>query len=59
MVLSRKAIALLTTGSLVTALLAACSSNNTTPNAIGGPSGILPTQCRGAEQGCACAAEGQ
>lgn len=58
MVLSRKAIALLSTGSLVTALLAACSGNNTTPNAVGTPS-VGPTACRAPQQGCACASEGQ
>lgn len=58
MLISRKAVALLSSGCLVGALLAACSSNNTTPNAVG-VVGIVPSQCRTPTEGCACSTEGQ
>ncbi len=53
----RTPLAALGSGFLVAAMLAACSSAEPLPNAVGTP--VIPGQCRTPTSGCACATEGQ
>lgn len=55
---SRHALALLVSGSLVCAVLAACSSNNTAPVGINNQAPPPPAQCTTPTAGCECSGEG-
>jgi len=56
-VIPRKTLALLSSGCLLAAVLAACSSNSAPPNATG-VVGFIPERCRVANAGCECSSEG-